>query len=136
MGSFISGLIGGVIAWFGTALIGQPIWAFLNLRVETSRVLHLSAHEHWRAVHNEIAGGDNKHRDDLIRCAVQLQTFVATQSIASVVMRSIPFQGRLDLLGASYLLLELAGANAGSNAGDGLRSAIASKLWMKAPPKR
>lgn len=39
MTAFLSGLIGGLVAWVGTTIIGQPIYKFISLRAEAARAL-------------------------------------------------------------------------------------------------
>src|SRR5438105_101922 len=39
--TFGFGLLGGIIAWFGTMVIGHPFYSLLNLRFETARMLQL-----------------------------------------------------------------------------------------------
>src|SRR5215471_5379305 len=41
MGSFWLGILGGIVAWFATMLIGQPFYEPIGLRRETARLLHL-----------------------------------------------------------------------------------------------
>ena len=39
------GLLGGFLAWFVTAFVGQPLYRFMALRAETARVLALHERE-------------------------------------------------------------------------------------------
>lgn len=38
---FLWGLLGGFIAWLATAILGQPLYTFLNLRSEAAKILAL-----------------------------------------------------------------------------------------------
>jgi hypothetical protein len=39
LASFFWGLIGGIVAWAATMVLGQPIYRFINLRAEAAEVL-------------------------------------------------------------------------------------------------
>jgi hypothetical protein len=41
MASFFIGLLGGIVAWVGTALLGQPLYTLQNLRAEAARLIAL-----------------------------------------------------------------------------------------------
>ena len=35
-----SGILGGIVAWFATMLVGQPLYQLINLRSQTAWLLH------------------------------------------------------------------------------------------------
>jgi hypothetical protein len=39
MASFVWGLVGGIVAWVTTTLLGQPLYRFINLRANAAEVL-------------------------------------------------------------------------------------------------
>jgi hypothetical protein len=93
MAAFWLGILGGMIAWFGTMLVGQPFYELTKLRRQVATLLHyyepISSDDH-RAT---ILGWNDKRADAYRDCAANLLAFASTQAIVCRITRLLPLLG-------------------------------------------
>ena len=120
------GLVGGVVAWFATMVIGHPFYSLLNLRWETARVLQL--YEPPTRDNRGMSAAWLDEREAAYRsCAAQLLAFVAAQSaITWIVERVLHWQPRH----AAEQLWKLAPLGPGADERPHLREAAAQALKL------
>ena len=121
------GLLGGIVAWFGTMVIGHPFYSLLSLRLETARVLQL--YEPTSKDDRGMSAPWLAEREAAYRsCAAQLLAFAASQSaVLWIVERVLRWQPR----SAAEKLWKLAPLGPGADERPGLRAAAAEALKLR-----
>jgi hypothetical protein len=84
--SFAYGLLGGIIAWIATTIIGQPLYKFISLRSQTAKVL---------ARYDDDGSNlstiyDANRRTEYADCGADLIAFAATNVSAIWILRKLP----------------------------------------------
>jgi hypothetical protein len=121
------GLLGGVVAWLGTMVIGHPFYSLLNLRSETARLLQL--YDPPTKDDRGILASWLTEREAAYRtCAAQLFAFAASQSVVTwIVGKVFQWQPRR----AAEQLWELAPLGPGARERTVLRAAAGEALKLK-----
>jgi hypothetical protein len=107
MVTFLTGLLGGFIAWIGTTIIGQPIYKFLELRTEAARVI--ARYDPYPASTNFVDPNATntqwleERRHAYLTCGVNLRAYAATH--ASVVKWLRKFHYDPDRAGVYLIIL-------------------------------
>jgi hypothetical protein len=115
MVTFLTGLLGGFIAWIGTTVIGQPICKFLELRTEAARII--ARYDPYVASSPYVPYPDpftdvewlEERKRAYLTCGVNLRAYAATHG--SVVrwlhkFRYYPDNAGIYLIALGYLLQE------------------------------
>jgi hypothetical protein len=128
MHEFGLGILGGIVAWVATMLIGHPFYELLNLRRETAQLLHLY----------EPPGKDNRatiakwleNRANAYRtCAAKLFAFDSSEMFVVAVAKLPPF--RWEVKKAAESLWQLAPLGPGASERSHLRSGVGKALNLK-----
>lgn len=128
------GLVGGFLAWFITALVGQPLYQFLALRAEAARVLALHERELPSAERRRVEGGMLVEADaraprtkDYRACGAQLIAFATTNALlVSLFHKAHWFYPR----SAGETLITLADVEVGTQAAETLQRQVMSALRL------
>jgi hypothetical protein len=128
MESFWPGILGGIVAWFATMLIGQPFYELIGLRREAARLLHLyePTKQDGRWANATTLEERSKTYQD---CAAKLLAFCSSQSLASACAGLPPL--RWQPREAGKLLWELAPLAPGATERLGLRAGIAKAFNLR-----
>jgi hypothetical protein len=128
MGGFFQGILGGFVAWAATMLVAQPLYALINLRTETARLLHLY----------EPTGNDDRgrlaawlaERETAYRsCAAQLQALAASHPLVTSLVGRPPLHWRPKEAGEQLATLAPLGPGAAERRS--LRRAVAEALGLR-----
>ncbi|HWX83542.1 MAG TPA: hypothetical protein VNZ48_08085 [Xanthobacteraceae bacterium] len=121
------GLLGGIVAWFATMVIGHPFYSLLNLRLETARILQL--YEPATKDDRGMSATWLAEREAIYRsCAAQLLAFAASQSVVSWIVDGVL---HWKLRRAAAQLWTLAPLGPGADERPRLRAAAADALKLK-----
>lgn len=121
------GLLGGIVAWFATMVIGHPFYSLLNLRSETAKVLQL--YEPTTKDERGMSTTWLDEREATYRsCAAQLLAFAASQSVISWIAEGVL---HWKLRWAAAQLWKLARLGPGDDERPGLLAAAAEALKLK-----
>jgi hypothetical protein len=128
MESFWFGILGGIVAWFATMLIGQPFYELIGLRREAARLLHLyeptKQDGRW-AIAATLEERSKAYQD----CAAKLLAFHSSQSLVSACAGLPPLSWRPKEAGE--LLWKLAPLGPGASERFDLRAGIAKAFNLK-----
>jgi len=84
--SIVFGLLGGIIAWIATAVLGQPFYRYCCLRAEAARVLALYEH-------HDVIRANHEWRAERKRayqaCGSQLMAFAATNVLMTTLLQKM-----------------------------------------------
>jgi hypothetical protein len=128
MHEFLLGMLGGVVAWVATMLVGHPFFELVNLRRETAQLLHLyepSGKDNRATIAQWLEDRANAYRT----CAAKLFAFDSSEIVAVAIAKLPPF--RWDLKKAAESLWQLAPLGPGASNRPELRSSIAEALNLK-----
>jgi hypothetical protein len=106
------GILGGIVAWLGTMVIGQPFYELINLRRETAWLLHLyelKGRDDHRAT---ITGWLEDRAKAYQACAAKLLAFASSQMIVTAAVRLPPLRWQPREAGESLWLLSPLGPGA------------------------
>lgn len=92
MGSFILGICGGVIAWFLTMAIGQPLYSFFSLRSDASLCLVMYEAAGDRA---KVPGWLAEQNAAYQRSGANLVSFASTHGICTEMVRRLGYDPRV-----------------------------------------
>jgi hypothetical protein len=128
MSGFWPGILGGFIAWVATMLVAQPLYALINLRTETARLLHL--HEPTGRDDRNMSAAWLDERSAAYRsCAAQLQASAASQALVTLLVGLPPLHWQPKEAGER--LWQLAPLGPGAAERPSLRGAVAKALGLK-----
>jgi hypothetical protein len=99
---FLFGILGGIVAWISTAIIGQPFYELLKLRRETARLLHMYDPE-IKDDRATISGWINERADAYRSCAAKLFAFDSSEMVAVAIAKMGAKRSRRISLGASTI---------------------------------
>ena len=126
MDTFLLGILGGISAWFGTMLIGQPLYTFFGVREEIAKQLYFRISGPTN-IHTVLADFEGHYRIEFGELAGRLIAFTSTQPLADKIVR---FFGYRPAEAASALVKAASGGQHGSAV---LLRQIASDLKIKLP---
>jgi hypothetical protein len=122
------GILGGMVAWVATTLIGQPFYELIGLRREAARLLHMydpETRDERGGVIGWLAERENSYR----ACAANLFAFSSSQSIVAALVALPPL--RWHPKQAAELMSALAPLGPGAAERPQLRRGIAEALDLK-----
>lgn len=130
MGPFLSGLLGGFLAWIATTFIAQPLLNFIALRSAAAAVLVSYGYQTWLIEHHGKGSLDGL-RKEAKEIALRVRTFRATNSwFDRLILQPLGF----ELLTASACFTEMATAGPDTDPQHGDAIARALRLYFE-PPK-
>jgi hypothetical protein len=128
MHSFWFGILGGIVAWVATMLIGRPFYEAVNLRREAARTLRLYEPE-GNDSRRTIQAWLEERATVYQACAANLFAFESSESITAEIVKNPPF--RWQLTKAAEYFWQLAPLGPGAPERNQLLSDIAKALHLK-----
>jgi hypothetical protein len=129
MRGFLPGILGGFVAWVATMLVAHPLYALINLRTETARLLHLyepTSNDDRRGVKAWLDERETAYRS----CAAQLQALAASHPLVASLVGLAPWWHRRPKE-AGEQLATLAPLGPGAAERRSLRRAVAEALGLR-----
>jgi hypothetical protein len=128
MSGFWPGILGGFIAWVATMLVAHPLYALINLRTETARLLH-QYDSTGRDDRGMLATWLDERSAAYRSCAAQSQAFAASQALVTFLAGLPPWHWQPKEAGGR--LWQLAPLGPGADERSSLRRAVAGALGLK-----
>jgi len=128
MHEFWLGILGGIVAWVATMLVGHPFYELFNLRRETAQLLHLyepPKMDSRATMASWIADRANAYRT----CAAKLFAFDSSETLVVAIAKLPPFNW--DLKKAAECFWQLAPLGPGASERAQLRSGIGEALKLR-----
>jgi hypothetical protein len=128
MYEFWLGILGGIVGWIATMLVGHPFYELINLRRETAQTLHFfepKGKDSRAAIAAWLEERSNAYRI----CAAKLFAFESSEIIIARITKTFSF--RWNLIKAAECLWQLAPLGPGAAERTELRSEIAKSLNLK-----
>ena len=128
MAEFGSGILGGIVAWFATMVVGHPFYELINLRRETAALLH--SYDPATTDHRATISGWIEERAKAYKnCAAKLLAFSSSQALVTMIAGLPPL--RWQPREAGEQLWKLAPLAPGASERSELRLGIAKALNLK-----
>lgn len=130
MVTFLTGLLGGFLAWIGTTVLGQPIYKFLELRSAAAQAIarfdpYVASSRYVNPEAQSVQWLEARKRDYLT-CGVNLRAFAATHAYVAKLLHKCGYYPFI----AGTSLIALAYQSPGSEERPKLRDEIASALHL------
>jgi hypothetical protein len=128
MHEFWLGILGGIVAWVATMLVGHPFYELLNLRRETAQLLHL--YEPPKMDSRATMASWIEDRANAYRTyAAKLFAFDSSETLVVAIAKLPPF--KWDLKKAAEYFWQLAPLGPGASERAQLRSGIGVALKLR-----
>jgi hypothetical protein len=139
MASFFWGLVGGMVAWVATMILGQPIYRFLNLRAEAAEILARYERDNSEDPGRDAreVGWQAERKRAYQECGSKLIAFAISNVAATRLIRRRPLRGvRYYPRSAGEALMTLGDLSPGSPDRSTLIQAVISGLQLDFGPSR